>query len=115
MRELRHELGRNSNRPSVGMGQTSMSCPQEIADVIIQILRDGILRIRARAWADDVEACAVESDHLHNLPALLRSYRPELLDYYLDVERPAYLAMGTAHGYEALWNRLLVLRSTGTR
>jgi hypothetical protein len=33
---------------------------------------------------------AAETDHIHNLPGLLLDYRPELLRYYLNAERPGY-------------------------
>jgi hypothetical protein len=93
-----------------------MKCPDEIAQILLEILGIGILRIRNQAVVNP-ELCYVEADHLHNLPFLLASYRPELLDFYLDVERPSYLGRGgIAVGYEALWRKLLDLRqSTPTR
>jgi hypothetical protein len=65
----------------------SLQCPLEIAEIVHEILRIGILRIRAAAWNGDAARSAIEADHLHNLPALLADYRPELLDFYVTIER----------------------------
>ncbi len=62
-----------------------MQCPPEIAVIVCEILRTGLLRIRV---SQDSDRCALESDHLHNLPSLLADYKPELLEYYWNVERP---------------------------
>jgi hypothetical protein len=85
-----------------------MNCPPDIAHVLTDILRVGLLRIRALAWSGDIEGCAREADHLHNLPGLLTDYSPDLLHYYLNVERPAFIR----HSQESdpaltpLWQRL---------
>lgn len=80
----------------------------EIKAVLVEILRIGLLRIRAFGNAGDAEQCAREGDHLHNLPELLRSTRLELLDYYLNVEKQAFLSQGTkgVDQYAPLWDRL---------
>ena len=86
-----------------------MMCPPEVVDIMLEILQAGLLRIRARGWADDSPGSAVEADHLHNLPTLLLHYSPELLRYYWDVERPAYLSRvepGAALVFDSLWTRL---------
>ena len=83
-----------------------MQCPPEIADIVCEILRTGLLRIRALR---DVEQCAVEADHLHNLPGLLASFKPELLDYYWHVERAGFIARVTpedAECFAPLWKAL---------
>jgi hypothetical protein len=83
-----------------------MQCPPEIAAVICDILRTGLLRIRA---VGDAQRSVVESDHLHNLPDLLTNYKPELLDYYLCVERVSFIERSTPediNGFEPLWKAL---------
>ena len=53
-----------------------------------------------------------EADHLHNLPALLTKYTPDLLDYYWTVERPCFIARSNAdeiRRFEPLWERLETL------
>jgi hypothetical protein len=67
-----------------------MTCPPPIARLLLEIIQRGILAARAASWSGDVKRCAAETDHLHNLPGLLLDYRPELLRYYLDAERPGY-------------------------
>src|SRR5919108_6221424 len=83
-----------------------MSCPPETAEVLLQILTVGTLRIRALGWAGDARRCAVEADHLHNLPALLRDYSDDRLRYYWEVERPAFISQSAGvnlTGFEGLW------------
>jgi hypothetical protein len=94
-----------------------MQCPREIAEVIHEILRIGILRIRAADWSSNPKRYMIEADHLHNLPSLLTDYRPELLDYYLTVEQPCYLSHCTEEDIESfqpLWDSLAKLVSQST-
>ncbi len=68
-----------------------------------------MLAIRTLGWDGRADRCALEADHLHNLPRLLEDYRPELLLYYWDVERPAYIERATMEplaSFEPLWRRL---------
>lgn len=86
-----------------------MHCPPEIAQVVQEILRIGILRIRSYGSHHDAVRCAIEADHLHNLPALLADYRPELLDFYLQVERVDFARRSSADDIECfqqLWSSL---------
>lgn len=93
-----------------------MSCPPEIAEVILEILFRGLLRIRNLGWQGDSAGCASEADHLHNLPNLLRDYSPELLSFYWEVERPLYCDRGDGHPetFANAWERLHhLLKSSG--
>jgi hypothetical protein len=84
-----------------------MRCPPEIAEIVCEILRTGLLRIRFLANAS---RSVVEADHLHNLPGLLADYKPELLDYYWEVERPRFIEHSTpedVRSFEPLWNALV--------
>ena len=86
-----------------------MSCPPEIAEVVLKVLETGLLRIRSLAWAGQLDLCAVEADHLHNLPDLLSDFSREKLSYYWDVERTSYTARipESEHaGWEPLWREL---------
>jgi hypothetical protein len=56
-----------------------MKCPTEIAVIILEIVKIGILTIRATG-ASDAKQCFVEADHIHNLPALLKNYSPDCFD-----------------------------------
>jgi len=85
------------------------SCPPEIARILLELLRWGILRIRALGWSGQADRCIVEADHLHNLPDLLAKYDPEQLLYYWDVERVCYIDATTrefAAAIEPLWQQL---------
>jgi hypothetical protein len=86
-----------------------MQCPSEIAVIIHEILRIGILRIRSCGWNKEPARCAIEADHLHNLPALLSDYRLELLEYYLQVERVSFVNQSSTDdvaNFQPLWNSL---------
>ena len=86
-----------------------VNCPSAIADVLTGILTTGLLRIRALGSSGNAQRCALESDHLHNVPDLLVHYSPERLTYYWEIERPAYINQ-TPHDelvvWEPLWRQL---------
>jgi hypothetical protein len=86
-----------------------MTCPDEIADILLEILGTGILRIRALGWTQNAARCAVEADHLHNLPHLLSHFSEDLLKYYWEVERPSFIGQCSAENaaqFTPLWERL---------
>jgi hypothetical protein len=76
---------------------------------MLDILYEGLLRIRMLAISGNTRACFDEADHLHNLPELLRSnQREELVRFYSELERPSFQS-ASAHSVEAfepLWARL---------
>lgn len=80
-----------------------MTCPPEIATILLDILYHGLLSCRVAGWAGRAEQCATEADHLHNIPALLADYSPDRLRYYWEVERPSY-ATRCAPERRALWD-----------
>jgi hypothetical protein len=87
----------------------AMNCPPDLATIILDILAQGILTARAAAWAGDSDRCALETDHIHNLPSLLQNYSPDLLKYYWNTQRRTYLAAcstETVGAWEPLWARL---------
>jgi hypothetical protein len=86
-----------------------MTCPPDIATVVSDILQKGLLRIRAAGWAADAARCAIEADHVHNLPMLLRSYSPDRLRYYWEVERPTFIEQSgdvDLGEFQELWDEL---------
>src|SRR5262249_25270259 len=88
-----------------------MICPSQVTKILLEILRDGLLRIRALGWNDNAPQCAVEADHLHNLPDLLHDFSIDLLKYYWQVTRPNYAAQSAQNGIgisvmDPLWSRL---------
>lgn len=79
-----------------------------IRRVLLQIIRLGLLRIRAAGYAGRADDCALEADHLHNIPQLLQSHQPEELHYYFVVERPGFVSRATARvdEFTPLWDEL---------
>jgi hypothetical protein len=82
-----------------------MNCSPEVSHLLIEILSMGLLRIRALGWSGDAARCAIESDHIHNVPDLLAHFSPERLAYYWDVERTSYISQ-TAPPQLAVWEPL---------
>ena len=86
-----------------------MSCPPEVAAILLDILRHGLLACRAAGWSEDAARCATVADHMHNLPGLLARYTPEGLLHYWDVMRPDFAADCPGDelvGWEVHWARL---------
>jgi len=89
-----------------------MNCPSDIAEVILEILHLGMLRIRLFAGARQAQKCSIEADHLHNLPHLLLDYRPERLRYYWSTERPSFMRQvpeEERRDLTPIWDRLALL------
>jgi predicted RNase H-like HicB family nuclease len=84
-----------------------MTCPPEIASILLQMMMMGFVRIRS--LANDPARCLVLSDHLHNLPELVRNFSPSLLSYYWDVERPCFIRQAVEEDrktFEPFWEEL---------
>jgi hypothetical protein len=82
-------------------------CTEPLRQAFLDLLTLALLHIRNEPT--DARLCRALSDHLHNVPALLAGFRPELLRYYWEVERPCFLhaleAIGrqTPSPYGELW------------
>lgn len=72
-------------------------CPRDVADVTLQILQTGVAHARAAGWSSDAELAAIEANHVHNLPDLLRQYTHHKIRYYWNSERPSYVAKYVRH------------------
>ena len=57
----------------------------------IGILHSGIVGIRMLGYQGLSKVCAIEADHLHNIPNYIGSDKDELHQYYIQVEVPCYL------------------------
>jgi hypothetical protein len=68
----------------------------------------GLLHIRSRGWDNRAADCAVEADHLHNIPELVRKPDLRRLSYYYDISRTCFVkeAKGSTEGFEKSWARL---------
>ena len=60
--------------------------------IVSEILQLGFLRIRQIGWSGNASRCAIEADHLHNLPQVLLGPSSALLSFYWEVEKPAFEA-----------------------
>lgn len=67
-----------------------MNHPQHILEPLTEILKIGLINIRLAAAQGNVQRCYIEADHIHNVPDIIRDYRPERLKFYLDVEKPIF-------------------------
>jgi hypothetical protein len=86
-----------------------MECPAEVAEILLEVLQAALLRARARGWAGDAPGCAVEADHVHNLPSLIHHFSEERLRYYWEVERVSFttrIEAADRRAFEPLWERL---------
>jgi hypothetical protein len=80
-----------------------------VKDILQEILTTGLLRIRSLAWSGDSKRCAIEADHIHNLPHLLVHGDSDGLVYYWEVERTSYIDQTEPDQlsvWEPLWQRL---------
>ena len=59
--------------------------------IYIEILEVALVRIRDLALSGAFEQCAVEADHVHNLPSLVGEANEQRHVYYLQGERSLYL------------------------
>ncbi len=87
-----------------------MKTSDELEAVVLKIIEHGLLNIRVLGFSKgDAKACAIEADHLHNLPSLVQNCSAESLRYYLDVCRPAYIQAVGVDAVKALtplWEQL---------
>jgi hypothetical protein len=83
-----------------------MSCPPEIARILLQILTHAALHIRVLGGNGEAHRCAIVADHIHNLPDLIANYSPELLRFYWTVEKPIIEREFPTHAFKSLWDEL---------
>ncbi len=85
-----------------------MSNDEAVREVLLDILAVGLLRIRSAGEAGRANVCAIEADHLHNIPKVVASMNANLLAFYWDTERPAFLkaALQDVRDFVPLWDRL---------
>lgn len=83
--------------------------------IYVQILHHGLSRIRDYAALGHLQYCAVESEHLHNIPSLIGETNEHRHVYYFSKERAHYLENVdrsipgldfTLSRYAELWTRL---------
>src|SRR5580658_4740437 len=79
---------------------------EEVRRVLLGILYTGLLRIRAFGHDAFAERCALEADHLHNIPELIQKPNfKQLLSYYR-IGRPIFAKRATCvEAFDPLWDR----------
>jgi hypothetical protein len=90
-------------------------------EIYLDIISAGLLAIRTAGWSNNAQICAIEADHLHNIPSLIGQNNELLHQFYFDVERPLYIdriseenaasdpASSPAKRYREYWNELAEL------
>ncbi len=64
------------------------------------ILTIGLLALRNAAFNNDIERCKLESEHLHNVPSLIKETNVNRHLYYFNHERVCYIESAKAHDKE---------------
>jgi hypothetical protein len=84
-----------------------MQIDEELRHILLNLLGIGLLRIRALGWDGRATDCAVEADHLHNLPDIAFHLKLDMVKQYYTSTRPAFIreAKDCAQ-FERDWNRL---------
>jgi hypothetical protein len=89
-----------------------MAEQSELDTVLLRILHKGILRIRVQGFAGLANQCALEADHIHNLPLLILKPTLQEISYYFDVTRIGFIkSADDTREFEADWNRLASILS----
>ncbi len=94
-----------------------MNCPEHVSQAILEIIETACLSIRVAGWHNDARYCAIEANHIHNLPGLLLRFNVAGLDYYLEATREDYIeqlkemeSYEPPLGYEEQWRVLELYR-----
>jgi hypothetical protein len=77
------------------------------SELLLEILRIELLRIRSFAFDGNSLQAASIADHVHNIPNILRSGQLDLVRSYLDVDVASYvLTQGNVSPLSELWDEL---------
>ena len=96
-----------------------MRCPARIEPTILEIVRCALLNIRSSGWDSNAAECALEADHVHNLPTLILDYSDGAVKYYLGPCREQYIRgmqnndTGALQRFQPLWDQLERLVTEG--
>ena len=86
-----------------------MYCPPDILDALLEILYLGILRIRSDGQTGNAERCAIEADHLHNLPNTIKNYSDDRLVSYYQLQVQGYIARSAGQNvncFRPAWSKI---------
>jgi hypothetical protein len=88
--------------------------------IYVQILHFGLISLRNRTNAGDIQYCAIEVEHLHEVPSLIGEMNEARHEYYLRGHRGLYLervdqtkeSLGfVLNRYRELWPQLEAIHS----
>ncbi len=82
---------------------------RHIHGLYLQVLRTAVLNIRLLGEQGRAKQCAIEADHVHNIPELLQTGNPGMEQYYWDVERTNCLRQADpvlASIFKPLWDQI---------
>jgi hypothetical protein len=70
----------------------------------LELLERALVAIRNHAHTRDATLCAIEADHIHNIPSLLDEANELRHRFYIVKERGLYLARLRERGRRSTWN-----------
>jgi len=85
---------------------------QRRIDLYLTILQRALLNIRHLGTLGRASDCAIEADHVHNIPELLSTRDPGKERYYWDVERVSYMGQAKESQksvFEPIWDEIAIL------
>jgi hypothetical protein len=91
------------------VNETVQECPEQLRIALLELLYHSLLHIRSSSTESHL--VFVHADHVHNIPNLLSRFKPDLLKFYWEVERPCFihnLPPGTTapQVFELLWGTI---------
>ncbi|MDR6963979.1 hypothetical protein [Shewanella putrefaciens] len=67
-----------------------MVCPDYVAEHLLNIIERGVINSRYFSENNDIKKVFIETNHIHNLPSLMKNFSVKLLEHYLTVEAEEY-------------------------
>lgn len=79
-----------------------------IEELLLKIIEVGLLRIRVLGFDGRARECAVEADHLHNIPTAIMLHSDALVKAYIDTDVPCLRSNCTwsLEEFAPLWQQL---------
>ena len=84
-----------------------MQNTNQVRDILLRLCSTALLRIRSFGGRGEADMCAIEADHVHNLPALVDNFSFLALSRYYVLDRPGYLKRATKpEEFYPIWEEL---------
>jgi hypothetical protein len=78
-------------------------------DLYCDLLRKGLVDIRAMTNVGDTKLISHMADHLHNIPNIIKTQSDGAENYYWDIDRPQFIANMPPERlgeYEKIWSKM---------